>query len=424
MGMYDTFWGTYTCLHCGKEVEFEEQTKDFECLLEDFKLGDYVDRGNRSYFYEFTYECPECHAETDLSIGIKKGQYVGVFLKGDAKRMDPEELENIEDGYQRKREYEKMCADKLGCETAGGRFDKLVALKPGDTLRVLETDWKILEAYYEEPRKGIMSMLHHPTLVYRAESEGVSRIITASVNPVMSKLYYRVFEGDLEHSEFVEWLAEHNPKRYAREPGSVLKEIPDGGVIWTADEVSTESGHRFFDMEKEMLGDGDGRGVTKDGDGMAKKPTRAIMYRNLEGDVEDLLSYVEHIEKQREEAWERVREWNKDSEIQQAEDKVKAAYKKLSRGFAPDDDQWEQIEKWEKKHAEKYHKPPKTKEITKKLLNGPNYSYQFEYSPIGTLGSVVCTVCAEKAMRNSLDSMSRYNELMERYNAHFSFGEV
>jgi hypothetical protein len=405
MGMYDTFWGTYTCLHCGKEVEFEEQTKDFECLLEDFKLGDYVDRGNRSYFYEFTYECPECHAETDLSIGIKNGQYVGVFLTSDAKSMNPEELENIEDGYKRKREYEKMCADKLGCETAVGRFDELVALKPGDTLRVLETDWKILEAYYEEPRKGIMSMLHHPTLVYRAESEGVSRIITASVNPVMSKLYYRVFEGNLDHSEFVEWLAEHNPNRYAREPGSVLKEIPNGGVVWTAEDAHSESNLQILELE-------------------TKKPSRAIMYRNLEGDVEELLSYVEHLEKQRDEAREIVREWNKDSEIQQAEDKAKEAYKILSKGFAPDDDQWEQIEKWEKMHTGKYHKAPKTEEITKMRPNSPNYSYRFEYSQLGTLGEVVCTVCEAKAMRKSLGSMSRYDELMKKYNASFLFGEV
>ncbi len=53
MGMFDTFWGEYKCPACGNIVKFEEQTKDYERILEDFYLGDYVDRGNRNYFYEF-----------------------------------------------------------------------------------------------------------------------------------------------------------------------------------------------------------------------------------------------------------------------------------------------------------------------------------------------------------------------------------
>lgn len=53
MGMFDTFWGEYKCPVCENIVRFEEQTKDYERILEDFYLGDYVDRGNRNYFYEF-----------------------------------------------------------------------------------------------------------------------------------------------------------------------------------------------------------------------------------------------------------------------------------------------------------------------------------------------------------------------------------
>lgn len=29
MGMFDTFYGTYTCPKCGKSVDFEEQSKGF-----------------------------------------------------------------------------------------------------------------------------------------------------------------------------------------------------------------------------------------------------------------------------------------------------------------------------------------------------------------------------------------------------------
>lgn len=164
--------------------------------------------------------------------------------------------------------------------------------------------------------------------------------------------------------------------------------------------------------------------VDNDGDDKVKKAVRAIMYRNLEGDVEDLLSYVERIEKQRDDARERVREWNKDSEIQQAEDRVKEAYKQLSKGFAPDDNQWKQIEEWEKKHTEKYHKYPKVEGFTKWHFNSSHFSYQFAHTQLGTLGEVVCTVCADKAIRNSLGSMSKYHELMKKYEASFYFGEV
>lgn len=164
--------------------------------------------------------------------------------------------------------------------------------------------------------------------------------------------------------------------------------------------------------------------MSKENDNNAKKAVRTIMYRNLEGNIEELLSYVERIEKQRDEAQQRVREWNKDSEIQRAEGKVQAAYEQLSKGFAPTDNQWEQIDKWEKKHAEKHHKAPKTEYLTKMPPNCPNYSYRFEYSPLGTLGDVVCTVCAAKAMKNSLGNISRYEELLKMYDARFLFGEV
>ncbi len=113
MGMYDTFWGKYICPGCHKEIQFEEQTKNYERCLEDFKLGDYIDRGNRNYFYTFRYECPSCGKETGLSIGIRHGQYVGVYFAEEARKIDPNTLENIEDDYQRHREYEDMCRESM-----------------------------------------------------------------------------------------------------------------------------------------------------------------------------------------------------------------------------------------------------------------------------------------------------------------------
>lgn len=236
MGMFDTFYGKYICQHCGKIVEFEEQTKDFDNCLLDFKLGDYVDRGDKNYFYNFTYECPECHAETELSIGIRNGQYAGVFLAEDARNMDPKKLANIENGLQRRFEYDKMCEEKIGLEEAGGFHDELIALKVGDTLEVLRTTWKILEAYYVKYPEGETSFLHHPTVIYRVEADGVNRVIKASINPFTLKLYYHVCEDNLEPHSPEDRYNDCDINRYRIEHDSILEKIPEGGSVWNAEE--------------------------------------------------------------------------------------------------------------------------------------------------------------------------------------------
>ena len=46
MGMFDTFIGEVVCPYCGEIHEFEEQTKSYDCTLDNFLIGDYVDKGN------------------------------------------------------------------------------------------------------------------------------------------------------------------------------------------------------------------------------------------------------------------------------------------------------------------------------------------------------------------------------------------
>ncbi len=113
MGRFDTFWGEYKCPVCGNKVKFEEQTKDYNCILEDFYMGDYMDRGNRNYFYEFESSCPKCHTAHNISLAIRRGQFVGVFFKNEADEINIMDLDNIEDGYQRRVDYERMCANKI-----------------------------------------------------------------------------------------------------------------------------------------------------------------------------------------------------------------------------------------------------------------------------------------------------------------------
>ena len=207
--------------------------------LNDFKLGDYIDKANKDYFYYFTYECPHCHEETNLSIGIRKGQYVGVYLARDTEKKDPKELENIEDGYQRKREYEEMCSRKLGYEETEEWAEKLIALKVGDRLFALQTEWEVLEVYLEELKpeieeKEFMRILYHPTVVYRcrANNEDVYRLIRSEINPFTGTHYYVVLEDRFDQLPWREKIKKENRNRYSIQEGCVLKSIDGGTVVW------------------------------------------------------------------------------------------------------------------------------------------------------------------------------------------------
>ena len=60
MGCFDTFVGKVRCPHCKEDAHFYEQTKNYDCLMQDFKVGDYIDKGNANYFYKFEYTCQHC----------------------------------------------------------------------------------------------------------------------------------------------------------------------------------------------------------------------------------------------------------------------------------------------------------------------------------------------------------------------------
>lgn len=105
MGLFDTFHGKYKCKHCKLLFKFEEQTKDYERHLEDFYLGDYIDRGNRDYFYDFEYQCPNCGTINKISIAVRRGQYVGVYASERTEYINILDLDNIEDGFLRNRKY-------------------------------------------------------------------------------------------------------------------------------------------------------------------------------------------------------------------------------------------------------------------------------------------------------------------------------
>ena len=194
MGMFDTFWGEYKCPACGNIVKFEEQTKDYECILEDFYLGDYMDRGNRNYFYEFESWCANCHTPHMISLAIRRGQYVGIYFKDDADKMDIMDLENIEDGYWRNREYDRMCLEKLGSETTQ---DASVREKHvGDYINLLRTRWKIEEVWEETASKRIKKrgwgILFQNAVLYRVSDGTCKRSVIVSDKNILQTIFIDV----------------------------------------------------------------------------------------------------------------------------------------------------------------------------------------------------------------------------------------
>ncbi|MBE5872527.1 MAG: hypothetical protein E7294_14985 [Lachnospiraceae bacterium] len=224
MGMFDTFWGEYKCPACGNIVKFEEQTKDYDCVLEDFYLGDYMDRGNRNYFYEFESYCSKCHTAHDISLAIRRGQYAGIYFKYEADEINIMDLDNIEDGYQRNRDFDKMSEEKIGHETI--RRDTLEQKHAGEYLDALRTQWKIEEVYKEEQNElaGKRSTLfYRDNFIYRVSDGSVRRIIAVYKHIFFPILNVFVREDDLEQKDT--WSDDERNSRYILQHGCKLVRV-------------------------------------------------------------------------------------------------------------------------------------------------------------------------------------------------------
>lgn len=145
MGCYDTFIGNIQCPHCKENIHFQEQTKAYECLMQEFKVGDYIDKGNANYFWRFVYSCDYCDELITIYAAVVKGQLVGYYT--DVNGLDIDSMENIEENYQRNLEYKEMCESGYGFDKC--LYDKESLFGIGDIIHILERDW-IVEDIFEE----------------------------------------------------------------------------------------------------------------------------------------------------------------------------------------------------------------------------------------------------------------------------------
>ncbi len=150
----------------------------------------------------------------------------------------------------------------------------------------------------------------------------------------------------------------------------------------------------------------------------------SILYKSIDNRVEDVLEYVEKLEDERNEALDKVREWNKDAEIKKAEDTRKAALGQLSKGFAPNEEQWRKINEWEEKHILRRHTPRKSEELTKYNSNAPFFEYSFVNAPLGKLGSVRCATCYRKAVSKCFGNLKTLDRICKKKGIEFFIGEV
>ena len=145
MGCFDTFVGNVECPHCKEDTRFLKQTKNYDRLLQDFKVGDYIDKGNANYFYEFEYPCEYCKKNITIYAAIRRGQLVGYYT--DVSNLNINSMENIEENYQRNLEYKAMC--KVGYGTDKCIYEENKSFAVGDIIHILGRDW-IVETVFEE----------------------------------------------------------------------------------------------------------------------------------------------------------------------------------------------------------------------------------------------------------------------------------
>lgn len=183
MGMYDTFVGKTKCPKCNEDVYISEQTKQYDCTLADIKVGDYIDKGNANYFYPCECICKHCGTRFGVYAGIRRGQLIGYYTN--ISGLNINEMDNIEDGYTRKREYEEMCKNGYGPEPGKVIYTK-EPYKIGDIIHILNRDWTIKKIYKQELDKEDKSYQVNSLFFYNnwcysvVDKDGNERFIVAN----------------------------------------------------------------------------------------------------------------------------------------------------------------------------------------------------------------------------------------------------
>ena len=135
--------------------------------------------------------------------------------------------------------------------------------------------------------------------------------------------------------------------------------------------------------------------------------------------VDDLVEQVENLKEENKELKD---EHYKDETIQKLEKEKRELQDQLYRTFSISKSENEAITEWKNQHWTNQHNAPDlTTRLRKQGAIGGSFTYEFVPTSIGTVGTIVCSACREKARRNCGNNRERYKELLKEYDAEFEF---
>ena len=146
MGMFDTFYGEVKCPYCNEIHEFKEQTKSYDCSMSSLLLGDYIDKGNSNYIYDFNSYCENTNQKFRIGIAIRRGQIVKYLVEDEIESTDIMNLENIEDGLGKILQYEKVCREANGYPKEELSYE-LNPLVDGYKFIAFGVEWEVIKLY-------------------------------------------------------------------------------------------------------------------------------------------------------------------------------------------------------------------------------------------------------------------------------------
>ena len=209
MGMFDTIYGQVKCPHCNKMSKFESQIKEYECMLSNYTIGDYIEKGNvtSAGLIEKDWYCTSCKKPFDVSIVFVRGQIIKFINNDELKEINVNNLENIEEGLGHRLEYEELCRQGIGYAK------ELLNLAEhpkniGSRIKVLNQEWLITDVYKENlitDEHSRVYSLHElwfeDGFVYKVTNKLGDRIIRASEQRVF-KGGYGVFYDKGDYKEY------------------------------------------------------------------------------------------------------------------------------------------------------------------------------------------------------------------------------
>lgn len=165
-------------------------------------LGDYIDKANTRYQYNFEWYCDDCKEDFKIHIFIHNGQVIKIVNNIEESKMTIDDLVNIEDEFQRKLDYKKCC--ELGVGYNIKKYNVMntdiwsdIPKNVGDKIFALNQEWEIISIGKEiliTPKDSRLYVLHDiwykDNFVYEVKSidENMNRIIRITED------YIRVFE--------------------------------------------------------------------------------------------------------------------------------------------------------------------------------------------------------------------------------------